>query len=50
MGWLNGIIIKIINHTHELIFDYIEALCKTTRIDSHCEMKSTYSYEKSHID
>lgn len=46
--WLNRFVIKNINHAHELIFDYIEAFYNTTRIHSHCEMKSPYDYEKKY--
>lgn len=43
--WLNRFVIKHLKHAHDLVFEYIDTFYNTTRIHSHCDMKSPYDYE-----
>ena len=47
--WLNRFVIQHLSHAHKLIFEYIEAFYNTTRIHSHCKMKSPYDHEKTYV-
>ena len=47
--WLNRFVIQHLSHAHKLIFEYIEAFYNTTRIHSHCKMKSPYNHEEIYV-
>ncbi len=47
--WLNRYVIYNIKHAHNLVFEYIEAFYNTTRIHSHCGMKSPMEYEADFV-
>ena len=47
--WLNRFVLHHFSHAYKLIFEYIETFYNTTRIHSHCMMKSPYNHEENNV-